>query len=338
MQKIYTFAGDNMNELHRGYSDIVKREFYDGELETEARDDFVLTAEKALSHPISLIRMVSNSAISYRREWRHIRNNKTGLRVIWFVRRGMVQLVRSRNTYTIRAGEWGIIDSGVPFHAKAITDGEQFDVLYALVPAHLYLSHLSIAANLDTPLALDYANRESVVRLLDLLIDLGNELSSNTAEPLVGAFLESLADRVRDVTEWVPARQRNADMRLAEIKAHIMRNLTDPDLSYEDVAAQCGISPRYLYYLLKADNTTFSKLVWSQRLEKAREWLASKELLEHPIREIAFMAGFKDAAHFSRIFKAAFGTSPKDYRTEARKQAERAEQAGRPKSTGRLLN
>ena len=115
-------------------------------------------------------------------------------------------------------------------------------------------------------------------------------------------------------------------------------HLSDPQLSTAMVARGCGISPRYLYYLLKADNTTFSKLVWSQRLEKAREWLASKELLEHPIREIAFMAGFKDAAHFSRIFKAAFGTSPKDYRTEARKQAERAEQVGRPKTTGRLLN
>lgn len=324
MHTIYRFSGGDLSELRHDYGDLVKREFYDGELETEARADFSLTAQKAMSYPISLLRMISNSAISYRRNWHHIRGNKSGVRVIWFVRRGTCQLVRSRGSLTVRAGECAIIDSGVPFHAKMQPDDEVFDVVYAIVPAHLFMSHLAAAAELEEPLALDYANRESVVRLLDLLCDLGEKIGARTAEPLAAAFLEALSERVREVTECLSPRERNSNLRLADIKAHIMRNLTNPDLNYEDVAAQCGISSRYLYYLLKADNTTFARLVWSQRLEKAREWLASAELSHYAIREIAFMAGFKDAAHFSRIFKTTFGASPKEYRSDAMKKAQGA--------------
>jgi AraC-like DNA-binding protein/mannose-6-phosphate isomerase-like protein (cupin superfamily) len=322
MQTIYRFSGGDLTELRHDYGDLVKREFYDGELETEARADLSLTAQKAMSYPISLLRMTSNSSISYRRNWQHIRANKSGVRVIWFVRRGTCQLVRSRGSITVKAGECAIIDSSVPFHARMQPDDEQFEVVYAIVPAHLFVSHLAVAADLEEPLALDYANRESVVRLLDLLCDLGENIGARTAEPLAAAFLEALSERVREVSDCLSPRERNSNLRLADIKAHILRNLTNPDLNYEDVAAQCGISSRYLYYLLKADNTTFARLVWSQRLEKAREWLSSQELTNYAIREIAFMAGFKDAAHFSRIFKTTFGASPKEYRTEALKKAQ----------------
>ncbi len=342
METIYRFAGEDLSELQNGYGELVRREFYDGDLGADMRQGFCLTAQKALCHPISLLRMLSNSAITYRRGWEHIRGNKSGVRVIWFVRRGSVQFVRSRGSITVNAGECAILDSGVPFHAKAMTDGERFDLVQAIVPAHLFMSHLSVAAELDEPLALDYANRESVVRLLDMLCDLGEKIGPRTAEPLVAAFLEALSERVREVTECITPRERNSNMRRADIKAHIMRNLTDPDLSYDDVAAQCGISSRYLYYLLKADNTTFAKLVWTQRLEKAREWLSSGELTNYAIREIAFMAGFKDAAHFSRIFKTTFGCSPKQYRAEAKTRsqgpAELIERPAKPDGNEPLLN
>lgn len=341
MQTIYHYSGGGAPEIQRAYADIIRREFYDGDLDTESRPDLYLTTQKALAHPITLLRTVCNSGITYRRGWDHIRRNKTGVRVIWFVRRGSVQFVRSRKNLVVRAGECAILDSSIPFHAKSSTDGEVFEAVQAIVPAHLFLSHLSMAAELDAPLTLDYANRESAVRLLDMLCDLGSRITAKVAEPLVAAFLETLSERVREITDCRTPRERNSNMRLSDIRAYIMRNLTDPDLNYEDVAAQCGISTRYLYYLLKADNTTFSKLVWSQRLEKAKEWLGSPDLSSHAICEIAFMAGFKDAAHFSRIFKANFGVSPKQYRTEAlsRPQEEAAPpRLALPRKTAALLN
>jgi AraC-like DNA-binding protein len=74
------------------------------------------------------------------------------------------------------------------------------------------------------------------------------------------------------------------------------------------------VSPRYLSYLLKDGNTTFSDLLWGRRLAKATEWLLSAAMCDRMVQEIAFMAGFKSAAHFSRMFKAHHGCSPKEFR------------------------
>lgn len=336
MQTIYSYSGSDFVELRRTYADVVRQEFYDGDLEMETRAVVDLTVQKALAHPMSLMRIVSNSGISFRRSWHHIRDNKVGVRVIWFIHRGSLQITRSRNTCTVEAGECAILDSNTPFHASAITDGEEFDAIQAIVPAHLFLSHLSTASGFDASFAVNFENREVVVKLLDLLLGDGDGLSMNAAEPLVAAFLEAIADKVGDLVDSPPRRQRVIDVRLADIKAYIMKNLTDPDLTYDEVAAKCGISPRYLCYLLKSDDTSFSKLLWSQRLPKAREWLLLSEFQDYPIQEIAFMAGFKSAAHFSRMFKTAYGCAPKEYRSKF-ESVSREAQGGRLAETCGVL-
>ena len=93
-------------------------------------------------------------------------------------------------------------------------------------------------------------------------------------------------------------------------------NLADPELSYDKVAISCGISPRYLCFLLKANNTSFSELVWKNRMPKARDSLISPKTRDYPIHEIAYMSGFKSAAHFSRMFKSTYGMPPREYRRQ----------------------
>ena len=53
------------------------------------------------------------------------------------------------------------------------------------------------------------------------------------------------------------------------------------------------------------------------RLERARDLITSIDMAHIDIREIAFKVGFKDASHFSRSFKEAFGKSPKQFRKDA---------------------
>ena len=66
--------------------------------------------------------------------------------------------------------------------------------------------------------------------------------------------------------------------------------------------------------MLKANDTSFSDLLWNLRLFKARDWLLSDAFRQYPIHKIACMSGFKSAAHFSRMFKFSYGVSPKEYR------------------------
>jgi len=159
-------------------------------------------------------------------------------------------------------------------------------------------------------------HRQVVTGLLNLLCFEGDHMSRRTAEPLAEAFLQSVSDSVGDHIASCAPSNSLVDKRFADIQGCIQKYLTCADLTCERVAAYCGISPRYLCYVLKANNTSFSDLLWSQRLPKARDWLIAESFQRYPIHKIATMAGFKSAAHFSRMFKSAYSVSPKEYRAE----------------------
>ncbi len=50
------------------------------------------------------------------------------------------------------------------------------------------------------------------------------------------------------------------------------------------------------------------------RLDRCREELEDRRQRARSITEIAFRWGFNDSAHFSRVFKARFGMSPRAVR------------------------
>ncbi len=317
MRTIFSFSG-SVDDMRRAYGDVVQSEFYDGEISGIDDGNFDFTLQKALDHPIGLMRTTTRSGISFRRTLADIRRNKSGVRVIWFVRSGSLKIVRSQHTCTVTAGQCAILDSGTPFLAKALAEeGSIFEAVEAVVPARLFLTHLPAAIEFGSSFDLPAGEQQVILKLLQLLFDDGETLSRNASEHLVGAFLETISDYIGGLADRPAPRMRLFDKRLADIESYILRNLTDPELCYDTVALRCGISPRYLCHVLKANNTSFSELVWMQRLPKAREWLASTHLCAFPIHEIAFMAGFKSAAHFSRMFKATYGITPKEYRNQA---------------------
>ena len=80
------------------------------------------------------------------------------------------------------------------------------------------------------------------------------------------------------------------------------------------VSNGCDVSQRYLSLLLQGTGQTFSELVWSKRLEMARDWLARSDPRDIAISEIAYGVGFKSTAHFSRKFKRVYGINPRDFR------------------------
>lgn len=315
MRTLFSYRGSDLNEFRMEYGEVVRREFYDGELAVDETGDLDFTFQKALDYPMGLMRVVSRTGISYRRNMTHIRKNKTGVRVIWFVRHGTLNLVRSNQTCIVGEGECAILDSNTPFHARALAENEgTFEAVQAVVPAHLFLSHLPSAIEYASSFKITPGDHHVITRLLDLLFDEGDHLNRNAAEHLVHALLDTISDYIRHLENGQAHRVSIVDKRLADIETFIARNLTDSDLSHDSVALKCGISPRYLCHILKANDTSFSELLWSQRLPKARDWLVSEPLRDYPIHEIAFMAGFKSAAHFSRMFKSTYGCTPKEFR------------------------
>ena len=79
------------------------------------------------------------------------------------------------------------------------------------------------------------------------------------------------------------------------------------------IARNCGISIRYLHELFRDTNQTLGAWIRDQRLDACRAALGDRSLTQS-VGEIAYHWGFGDQAQFSRVFKAHFGVSPKEYR------------------------
>ncbi len=318
MQTLYAYSGRDAAELQRGLAVAVNNEFTDGDLDIAPRTAEVRAfIRTGLSGPVSFLHSLNGTDISFRRCWHHIRARKAAVRLLYFVLQGDMEVVSAAGAYTVAPGRCAVINADEPFYTLcSAPEGGSFESALAVVPEHLILSRMPWARQLTTCFEVDAAHRQVVTSLLELLCFEGDRLSRRAAEPLAEAFLESISDGVGDTIAGAARPCSLVDRRFMDIRECIQKHVTCPDLSSEWVAQYCGISPRYLCYVLKANDTSFSQLLWTERLPKARDWLVCDAFRQYPIHKIAGMAGFKSAAHFSRMFKGAYGMSPKDYRIE----------------------
>lgn len=112
------------------------------------------------------------------------------------------------------------------------------------------------------------------------------------------------------------ARTPNQEL-LARVRQYIDDNLGDPDLCPTKVAAAHYISARHLHTLFRAEGTTIAAWIRARRLERCRRDLRDPVHASRSIAALASRWGFLDAAHFSRVFKAAYDVPPSTYRAQA---------------------
>jgi AraC-like DNA-binding protein len=90
--------------------------------------------------------------------------------------------------------------------------------------------------------------------------------------------------------------------------------LSDTNLTLGNVAAEHGVSPRYLQKLFASAGQAFTQYVRTRRLERCRADLISPLHAQLSISEICFRWGFNGSAHFSHAFRDQYGISPREYR------------------------
>lgn len=102
--------------------------------------------------------------------------------------------------------------------------------------------------------------------------------------------------------------------RLEAVKADLLGN---PGASLDQLAAQQGISPRYVQMLFQEIGTTFSEFALERRLGAARSMLTSPRYQTWSVTAIALEAGFGDVSNFNRRFKRRFLMTPTDIRAQS---------------------
>jgi len=102
--------------------------------------------------------------------------------------------------------------------------------------------------------------------------------------------------------------------RLSQARRLIARHLQNPDLAPTVVADQLGVSVRHLHMLFEGAAKSFSQTVTDERLKQSRRLM--REAPERLIADVAVACGFESLATYYRVFNAAYGMAPGDFRAQ----------------------
>lgn len=111
--------------------------------------------------------------------------------------------------------------------------------------------------------------------------------------------------------------KKSARQIVKECEEYILENLENMDLSVNEAAAYCHLSPIYLNRIFKKENG----ISISQYIIRERMILAAKLLEEDVLNAnmVAIKVGYPSYPHFSFTFKKYYGCSPKQYKENAKK-------------------
>jgi len=151
--------------------------------------------------------------------------------------------------------------------------------------------------------------RAAIEELFDPAWETDEESVVRIARMLPHALSVVFAPHLKDQAPW-----SRDDYYRERIKEFARHNLRDPRLDTRFIARSVGLSVRHLHELFVSEPNTLMRWVRAERLRKIKDELADPALVERPIATIAYDWGFREAAHFSRAFRTAYGVSPSIFR------------------------
>jgi YesN/AraC family two-component response regulator len=119
-------------------------------------------------------------------------------------------------------------------------------------------------------------------------------------------FLKQKKSSKKKAPEWVK-----------ELK-EIIQDHIDTNLNLTEISKSLDINPSYLSreFLRHFNDVSFGEYIRKLRIEKAIELI---KLQTHSLTEVAYLTGFSDQSHFTRIFKQHTGKNPSAFKKELAK-------------------
>ena len=135
------------------------------------------------------------------------------------------------------------------------------------------------------------------------------ELPPAAAGHVLNATLELLAATLR---AKVPTSTQHSGSLLHQAMHYVEQHLTEPTLNTRVLSQMYGISERHLHRLFESAQMTPAAWIRQQRLERCRSDLRGPSRLS--ITDIAYRWGFRDSGTFSKMFRKAYGVTPRQER------------------------
>jgi AraC-like DNA-binding protein len=226
---------------------------------------------------------------------------------------GSAVLSQGEHQARLGAGEFAVYDFSRPY-ALAYDSAVQLAV-FSFPRASLSVRPVALDAVLARPLTgatsalaapllrrvthdMEGYRPDSATRLATIVIDL-----------VTAAVAENL-------DAWLPTETREHAL-FRHIQAFVEEHLSDLGLSPPVLAAAHHASVRTVHRLFAAHGTTTAAFIRERRLARCRRDLADPVLRNVPVSAIGARWGLPDASNFSRLFSAAFGMPPAEYRHAA---------------------
>jgi AraC-like DNA-binding protein len=244
----------------------------------------------------------------------HISNNRATADQLFVCRQmaGEVVLEQSSREVALEAGDITVLDPLLPY-AGSFFSGSKLLVLK--IPRRLLEARTGkmrqMIARRIRPTAAESSLASSFLAMLPT--HAGN-LGATAEEIVADQALDLIAVSFAKAMESKPRVSSARSLALVNLRAAVEARLADPALDVQTVAAAAGVSVRYANAVLAQEGTSITRLIQTRRLARCRRALDDPLQGHRTISEIAYGWGFSDMTHFGRRFKAAFGSSPKDYR------------------------
>lgn len=167
-------------------------------------------------------------------------------------------------------------------------------------------------------LAYNYPDDQALLQqgmiLYDALYSWASHLQNekHTQQPYESLLLQVLHKFLKDKAgKKIPA--------WAQELKELIQDHIDTNLSLKELSKDLSINPSYLSreFSKHFDNLSFGEYIRKLRIEKAIEMMA---VPAYSLTDIAYLTGFSDQSHFSRIFRKHTGAAPSAYRKKMLKK------------------
>jgi AraC-like DNA-binding protein len=222
----------------------------------------------------------------------------TGLRESTMIHRG--------REFTLRPGSMVLLKLDEPFFGADGTNRKRFTnvhlpmtTLRAMVPAVEAMVGRELEPGGALSLAMDYS--DLLLRHPDAVDEAGMAIAAHLLD------LAALGLGARGDPAVAARRGGLRAVRLKAVLAILARRFSEPDFSAQKLAAEAGLSERYVNELLYEAGASFTTRLNELRMRKAADLLARSG---GRISDIAFDCGFNDLSYFNRCFRRRFGLTP----------------------------
>ncbi len=311
MHSLVTTEATDPGRRSRHWRDVIAGAYFPLDLTFRDPERFDGRLEAWSFGPVSLSRL-SSDALLYERESRHLANDAEEHYLVTVPALSDVYFAQGGRDVRCKPGGFILERSNEPYEFR---HDDRNDLWVLKVPGAELSGRIRAPDRFCT---MQFDARTGVGRLfVDMLTILPMRFEGLSAEARV-TLGRQLVDLIvlavkEDERTLTTASSSVREAHLTRVEAHVRRNLADPSLSPETIAAACGISVRYLHELFRGSNRTVGQWVREQRLEACRAALADPGC-NRTVADVAYGWGFTDQAQFSRLFKGRFGISPRDFR------------------------